>query len=114
MQNQYDASVTEKKKLEHSIQQTSSRLKRASKLTTALADEQIRWKENIVQYDNELSHVVGNVFISAACVAYFGAFPSNYRSELVTAWSTGCKNLNVPISEGTNIIQILATPFMIR
>lgn len=106
--------MTEKKKLEHSIQQTSSRLKRASKLTTALADEQIRWKENIVQFDNELSHVVGNVFISAACVAYFGAFPSNYRSELVNAWTTGCKELNIPISEGTNIIQVLANPFMIR
>lgn len=114
LQNQYDASVTEKKKLEHSIQQTSSRLKRASKLTTALADEQVRWKENIVQYDNELSHVVGNVFISAACVAYFGAFPSNYRAELVQAWSAGCKSLNIPISDGTNIIQVLANPFMIR
>lgn len=114
LQNQYDASVTEKKKLEHSIQQTSSRLKRASKLTTALADEQVRWKENIVQYDSELSHVVGNVFISAACVAYFGAFPSNYRAELVTTWTAGCTDMNIPISQGTNIIQVLATPFMIR
>ena len=51
LQKQYDFSVSEKKKLEHSINQTSSRLKRASKLTTALADEQVRWKENITQFD---------------------------------------------------------------
>ena len=80
LQSQYEHSVTEKKKLEHSIGQTSSRLKRASKLTTALADEQVRWKETIEVFDKELGHVVGNVFVSAACVAYFGAFPSNFRS----------------------------------
>lgn len=114
LQSQYDHSVSEKKKLEHSIQQTSSRLKRASKLTTALADEQIRWKESIEQFDKELEHVVGNVFISAACVAYFGAFPSNYRQELVKNWTEGSKALNIPISENTNIIQVLSHPFMVR
>ena len=70
LQDQYEFSVSEKKKLEHSISQTSSRLKRASKLTTALADEQVRWKESIQTFDKELEHVIGNVFISAACVAY--------------------------------------------
>ncbi|CAF0752073.1 unnamed protein product [Brachionus calyciflorus] len=114
LQSQYEHSVSEKKKLEHSIQQTSSRLKRASKLTTALADEQVRWKESIVQFDKELDHVVGNVFISAACVAYFGAFPSNYRQELVKKWTEGAKNLSIPISENTNIIQVLSHPFMVR
>ena len=36
LQNQYERSVSEKKKLEHSIGQTSSRLKRASKLLSFL------------------------------------------------------------------------------
>jgi dynein heavy chain len=114
LQNQYEFSVSEKKKLEHSMQQTSSRLKRASKLTTALADEQIRWQESIKMFDKELEHVIGNVFISAACVAYFGAFPSNYRQELVKSWTQGSIEHNIPISENTNIIQVLSHPFMVR
>ena len=114
LQKQYDFSVSEKKKLEHSINQTSSRLKRASKLTTALADEQIRWKENIAQFDKELDAVVGNVFISAACVAYYGAFPSNYRQELIKQWTEGAISYKIPVSENSTIIQVLATPFMIR
>lgn len=114
LQKQYDFSVSEKKKLEHSINQTSSRLKRASKLTTALADEQVRWKENIETYEKELDHVVGNVFISAACVAYYGAFPSNYRQELVKLWSEKAVDYKIPVSENFSIIQVLATPFMIR
>ena len=114
LQKQYDFSVSEKKKLEHSINQTSQRLKRASKLTTALADEQIRWKENIVQFDKELEHVVGNVFISAACVAYYGAFPSNYRQELVKQWTEKTVEFKIPVSDNSSVIQVLSTPFMIR
>ena len=33
-------------------------------------------------YDKEIGNVIGNVFIAAACVAYFGAFTSSYRHEV--------------------------------
>jgi dynein heavy chain len=83
LQESYDHQVAEKKKLEISIMQTQSRLKRASKLTTALADEQIRWKENINEFREQMKTVTGNVFVSSACVAYYGAFPSSYRQEVL-------------------------------
>lgn len=114
LQDMYETSVSEKKKLEHGMAQTSSRLKRASKLTTALADEQVRWKESIEVFDKELNNVTGNVFIAAACVAYYGAFPANYRAELVKNWTEASKENNIPISEKPNIIDVLAHPFMIR
>lgn len=47
LQKTYDDSVAEKQKLERNIATTAARLKRASKLTTALADEQIRWQESV-------------------------------------------------------------------
>ena len=94
--------MSEKKKLEHSIGQTSSRLKHAFKLTTA--DEQIRWKESIEMFDKGLAHVTGNVFILAASVAYYSAFPSNYSVELVKKWTEGSITHKIPISENTNII----------
>lgn len=83
LQDSYDHQVAEKKKLEISIMQTQSRLKRASKLTTALADEQIRWKENITEFREQMKTVSGNVFVSSACVAYYGAFPSLYRQDVI-------------------------------
>ena len=42
LQKTYDDSVAEKQKLERNIATTAGRLKRSSKLTTALADEQVR------------------------------------------------------------------------
>lgn len=41
LQKKYDDSVAEKQKLERNIATTAGRLKRSSKLTTALADEQV-------------------------------------------------------------------------
>ena len=41
LQKTYDDSVAEKQKLERNIATTAARLKRSSKLTTALADEQV-------------------------------------------------------------------------
>ena len=39
--------MAEKEQLTHNIGQTQARLKRAAKLTTGLADEQIRWAESV-------------------------------------------------------------------
>ena len=93
LQDSYDHQVAEKKKLEISIMQTQSRLKRASKLTTALADEQVRWKENINEFIEQMKTVTGNVFVSSACVAYYGAFPSSYRTEVCLALTFITKNM---------------------
>ncbi|CAL1548311.1 unnamed protein product, partial [Lymnaea stagnalis] len=79
----FDKSLAEKKSLERNMAVTAARLKRSSKLTTALSDEQIRWEESVANFDLQLNNVVGDVFISAACVAYYGAFTSTYRQMLV-------------------------------
>ena len=47
LQKSYDHSIAEKQKLERNIATTGARLKRASKLTSALADEQVRWDEGV-------------------------------------------------------------------
>lgn len=63
---------------------TQARLTRAGKLTSALGDEQARWEESVSQFEQEIINVVGNVFIAAACVAYYGAFTSDYRQLVGT------------------------------
>ena len=61
---------------------TKARLVRAGKLTAALGDEQVRWEESIQKFNEEISNIVGNVFIAAACVAYYGAFTAQYRQSV--------------------------------
>lgn len=47
LQKSYDDSVAEKQKLEKNMALTSARLKRSGKLTTALADEKVRWEQSV-------------------------------------------------------------------
>lgn len=55
LQAGFEKSVDEKDKLTKNMEQTQARLKRAAKLTTGLADEQVRWAESVKvssQHDN--------------------------------------------------------------
>jgi dynein heavy chain len=61
---------------------TNARLIRAGKLTAALGDEQVRWEESIQKSEEEIANIIGNVFIGAACVAYYGAFTAQYRQSV--------------------------------
>jgi len=47
LQKSYEDSVNEKETLETNMALTQARLKRAGKLTTALADEKTRWEESV-------------------------------------------------------------------
>lgn len=114
LQKTYDDSLAEKSRLEKSISQTGARLKRASKLTSALADEQSRWSENVQDFNKQIGNVIGDVFIAAACVAYYGAFTAHYRALLVSDWATRCSDLQIPCSGEFTLVRVLADPFEIR
>ena len=47
----------------------------------------------MADYESQIGNVVGDVFIAAACVAYYGAFISTYRELLVESWTKSCKEL---------------------
>lgn len=47
LQASYEKSVAEMEELTRNIQDTETRLRRAAKLTTGLAEEQIRWAESV-------------------------------------------------------------------
>jgi len=48
---------------------------------------------------DSLNKVVGDVFVSAASIAYYGPFTGVYRNDIVKEWLSYCKDLGVPTSE---------------
>ncbi|XP_037101848.1 dynein heavy chain 6, axonemal [Syngnathus acus] len=114
LQESYDSSLNEKQDLVNTMAVTQARLTRAGKLTSALGDEQVRWEQSVATFDQQIIDVVGNVFIAAACVAYYGAFTSHYRKLLVDEWILQCQNLKVPISSSFSLINILGDPYVIQ
>ncbi|VEL32900.1 unnamed protein product [Protopolystoma xenopodis] len=114
LQAEYDGSLSEKKVLEHSLALTSARLKRAGRLTTALADEQDRWHVSVDVFSRQLENVVGDVFVAAACIAYLGAFNADYRASLVEGWTVRCVELSIPISNQVGLFSVLGDAFELR
>ena len=64
----------ESQSLKDQAQLTEDRLVRAEKLTSGLADEAVRWKSTAESLGDQRELLVGDVFVSAACISYFGAF----------------------------------------
>jgi len=59
---------------------------RASKLVVLLKDEGVRWAETVEVIAGDIERLVGNVFLSCACISYFGPFTGTYRVEMVSDW----------------------------
>ena len=52
LQNEYDEAVNNLANLEYNIQLSEARLNRSGRLTSALADEEIRWQQNMKVREN--------------------------------------------------------------
>ena len=55
----------------------------AEKLTKLLADEGVRWEEGAKRINEEITNLIGDVFISAACISYCGPFTGEFRTTMI-------------------------------
>ena len=74
----------EKESLEFEMDRSTKRMFRAEKLVVLLADEGVRWITTVQVITRDIERLVGNVFLSCACISYFGAFTGQYREQLVS------------------------------
>ncbi|OHT09907.1 Dynein heavy chain family protein [Tritrichomonas foetus] len=82
LRKQYEDSVDKKAKLTAQIEETQVKLGRAAKLTVGLADEQVRWGEQVNVMDANVKYIPGDSFLCAAILIYFGPFPAVLRAPL--------------------------------
>lgn len=104
----------DKDHLEFTMNRDQARMGRAEKLVVLLADEAVRWKETVETLDVEITQLVGNVFLSCACISYFGAFTGVYRKELTDSWTSECTEKEIPCSEVFSLVKVMGDPVVIR
>jgi dynein heavy chain, axonemal len=92
------AMQNEKERLEFEQDRCNKRMGRAEKLVVLLADEGVRWKETVENLGVEIEQLVGNVFLSCACISYTGAFTGVYRIQMVSKWVEQCLEKEIPTS----------------
>ena len=114
LQKKCDDTVMEKKRLDIQSQTTKDRLERAGKLTTGLADEAVRWALDAEAIGKDLEFLVGDVFLSAACISYSGAFTGEYRKQLITKWHALVQEKAVPVSEVFKLRVVMGNEVQVR
>ncbi|KAK3247052.1 hypothetical protein CYMTET_43439 [Cymbomonas tetramitiformis] len=114
LENQLKQAEENQQSLAEQADTTAKRLQRAGKLTSALADEQVRWKETAESIGVATKLLVGDVFLGSGCISYYGAFTGVYRDELVTMWVSRCKEVGIPVSEECTLRATLSNPVEVR
>ena len=100
----------EKKGLEEEMERSEKRMARAEKLVVLLKDEGIRWAETVEVMTVEIEELVGNVFLSAACISYYGAFTGIYREKLVEIWVKKCIEKKIPTDKNFSLKNVMGDP----
>jgi dynein heavy chain len=54
------------------------------------------------------------VFLSCACISYFGAFTGPFREALVAQWVQGCLERAIPCAEDFSLVKVLGDPVVMR
>eukprot|EP01035_Chromulina_nebulosa_P017366 gene17366-22914_t len=111
LQKTCDDTLAEKNRLQQESDVTAARLIRAEKLTSGLSSEGERWSQNIVLLAEERNTLIGDVFLSSACISYYGGFTGPYRDNLVKSWQTKILDLGIPSSgEKFSLVHTLGDP----
>lgn len=110
-----DETLADKNRLQEESETTAKRLVRAEKLTSGLNSEGERWRSNIVSLAAEKINIIGDCFLSCACISYYGGFTGTYRERLVEDWLEQLKGKHhIPASERFSLMGTLGDPVQIR
>ena len=110
-----DETLADRNRLQEESETTARRLIRAEKLTNGLNSEGERWRNNIVTLAKEKINMIGDCFLSCACISYYGGFTGPYRERLVDEWLRMLKDLrHIPSSDSFSLMNTLGDPVQVR
>jgi dynein heavy chain len=71
-----------KRQVEEEAQELMDQLDLANRLVNGLADENVRWTNNVVSFKEEVITMIGDALIASAFVSYIGPFSFRFRKNL--------------------------------
>ncbi|CAK4352733.1 unnamed protein product [Aphanomyces euteiches] len=115
LEKQCKDTLDEKDALAREASTTEKRLVRAEKLISGLSVEGKRWKESVTTLAEGILAMVGDTFLAAASISYYGAFTGSFRQQMVDTWQKHCEELHIPCSLSKySLATTLGSPVEIR
>jgi len=105
--NELKAKLAEAEAKKEAVVATATNLQQsldlANRLVNGLADENVRWQNNVVTFQKEKLTMIGNTLLSAAFVSYIGPFSFSFRNGLwLDTWLPNIAELKIPYTEGVD------------
>lgn len=114
LEKQCKDTVDEKDKLARDAAITEKRLVRAEKLIAGLSVEGARWKESVASLNDSILALIGDTFLAAACISYYGPFTGGFRARIIEKWVSSTQQLGIPCSANYSLSTTLGSPVEIR
>ncbi|XP_054262356.1 dynein axonemal heavy chain 1-like [Macrosteles quadrilineatus] len=114
LEEKLQETMDRKNELEANSKLCEDRLNRAFRLVNGLSDERTRWIQTIEDIKANMETLVGDILISAGCVAYMGPFTDKYRRQLLEQWVRVVATAGVPHTHGCTPVTTLGQPVTIR
>jgi dynein heavy chain len=103
LQDELAAATAAKNAAIAQAENTARKAALAEKLISGLAGEYVRWQASIEALARQEKTIIGDALLSAAFVAYAGAFNTPLRRELVNQhWLPQIQKENIPIATATS------------
>ncbi|KAK2956118.1 putative Dynein axonemal heavy chain 5 [Blattamonas nauphoetae] len=115
LMEKYDAAVEKRDKLAEQVAQYEKKLGLAKAVITGLGGEKSRWQAEAKAQDEKMITLTGDVLLSAASLAYFGAFTMKYRTDVTKFIKQEMGTISfLPCSATAGLIETLGVPVTIR
>ncbi|KAJ1446978.1 dynein heavy chain and region D6 of dynein motor-domain-containing protein [Pelagophyceae sp. CCMP2097] len=109
LQQDFEAQMDLKKRLEESAAATRVKMEMATNLISGLAGERARWTQDAAKFDSTKRALVGDVAVGCAFVSYCGPFNQEFREAMVHGKLTAdLKKRSVPCTASLDIVALLA------
>ncbi|OQR82552.1 dynein heavy chain [Achlya hypogyna] len=115
LEKQCKDTLDEKDTLAREASTTEKRLVRAEKLISGLSVEGKRWKETVASLADGVLAMIGDTFLAAASISYYGAFTGSFRQQMVDTWLAECDDRQIPSSGAKySLAATLGSPVEVR
>uniref|UniRef100_A0A672ZPD5 Dynein, axonemal, heavy chain 11 n=1 Tax=Sphaeramia orbicularis TaxID=375764 RepID=A0A672ZPD5_9TELE len=107
---QFEKATAEKISCQEEVKHTNQTIRLANRLVKGLESEKERWSQALVQYENQLKTLCGDVLLTAAFVSYMGYFTRQYRVELINDnWIPFLQSekASIPLTDGLDPVLML-------
>jgi dynein heavy chain len=108
LQNLFEASMAEKKRIEDGANSLARKMDQAKSLIDGLAGERVRWTEDSNNFADVKRRLVGDCAVACAFVSYCGPFNQDFRKIcIVEKFTADCNARKVPVTDGLDVVNFL-------